>query len=99
MIITVQQVEIGNTRLIVFKIVSCGYTNIIFSMTMTMIFLHRHCSLPLVCGNTVIHEDAFCFHRGSWCEQVYENSKRSENPKTPQSNNISNSAIAFKLVV
>ncbi|OXA61736.1 Chymotrypsinogen 2 [Folsomia candida] len=37
---------------------------------------HRACKFPLICGNTVIHEEAFCYHRGTYCEYIFENNKR-----------------------
>lgn len=36
----------------------------------------RACKFPLICGNTVIHEEAFCYHRGTYCEYIFENNKR-----------------------
>lgn len=36
----------------------------------------RTCKFPLVCGNTILHEEAFCYHRGTHCEQIFENNQR-----------------------
>lgn len=30
----------------------------------------------MVCGNTVLHEEAFCYHRGTHCEHIFENNQR-----------------------
>lgn len=38
--------------------------------------LTRACKFPLVCGNTVLHEEAFCYHRGTHCEHIFENNQR-----------------------
>lgn len=30
----------------------------------------------MVCGNTILHEEAFCYHRGTHCEHIFENNQR-----------------------
>ncbi|ODM95536.1 Chymotrypsinogen 2 [Orchesella cincta] len=34
------------------------------------------CKFPLVCGNTILHEEAFCYHRGTHCQHIFENNQR-----------------------
>lgn len=53
-----------------------------------MFFLkNRSCKFPLICGNTVIHEEAFCYHRGTYCEYIFE-SKQREYLSTKEDDNI-----------
>lgn len=37
---------------------------------------HRSCSFPVVCGNTILHEEAYCYTEGTDCEKWYSSRSR-----------------------
>lgn len=42
---------------------------------------YKRCEMALVCGNSLIQEDALCYVKGSICEKLYNRKKRREEEK------------------
>jgi hypothetical protein len=43
---------------------------------MGLILLDRTCRFQVVCGNTVLHEEAYCYTEGTDCEKWYSGRSR-----------------------
>ena len=49
---------------------------LIASFLCICIFLRRTCRFQVVCGNTVLHEEAYCYSKGTDCEKWYSANAR-----------------------